>query len=171
MTSGPIEISGGVQSSGLAALRTTLDARFWLVAIVGTVGALLALGLPTAIIPSPFFTRMTPTDATNLIVWLASAPMMGLVAATYVRPPGHKTVHVTGSSATGRVTVGGIAAFLAIGCPVCNKLVVAALGVSGALTIFGPLQPLIGGASLALLGATLVWRLRSRARRCERCAP
>jgi len=154
----------------LAALKTTLDARFWLVAVAGTIGALLILGIPTAIIPNPFFVRMTPTDAINLIVWLASAPMIGLLAATYVRPADHAPAHVKDSKEAGRVTVAGIAAFLAIGCPVCNKLVVAALGVSGALTIFAPLQPVIGGASLALLGGTLVWRLRSRARRCEACA-
>jgi hypothetical protein len=33
-----------------------------------------------------------------------------------------------------------------------------------------PLQPLIGAGSVALLGATLAWRLRDRARRCARCA-
>ncbi len=67
------------------------------------------------------------------------------------------------------MTAGGIAAFLAIGCPICNKVVVAALGVSGALNVFAPLQPLIGGASVALLAGTLLWRLRSRSRGCDRC--
>jgi len=37
-----------------------------------------------------------------------------------------------------------VLATFAIGCPICNKLVVALLGVSGALTCWAPLQPLIG---------------------------
>jgi hypothetical protein len=43
------------------------------------------------------------------------------------------------------------------------------LGVSGALSIFGPIQPAIGAASVGLLAATLVWRLRERALGCPRC--
>jgi hypothetical protein len=61
-------------------------------------------------------------------------------------------------------SIGGLAAFLAIGCPTCNKIALLLLGASGATSIFAPIQPLIGAASLALLTGTLVWRLRLRAR-------
>jgi len=37
-------------------------------------------------------------------------------------------------------------------------------GSAGALTIWAPLQPILGAASLVLLAATLAWRLRVRAR-------
>lgn len=152
------------------ALRSTLDGRYWLVAGLGTVAALIVLGVPTAVIPNPMFVRMTPTEGFNVVVWLVSAPLIGLLIATYVRPPVHPLGHPQAEPGARRATLGGIAAYLAIGCPICNKVVVAALGVSGALNVFGPLQPLIGAASVALLGATLAWRLRDRARRCERCA-
>lgn len=161
---------GQLKSGGLEALHSTLGARFWIVAVLGTIGGLILLGVPTAVIPNPFFIRMTPTETFNLVVWLTSAPLIGLLIATYVRPPGHTPVHAAAEAGTGRATIGGIAAYLAIGCPICNKVVVAALGVSGALSYFAPLQSIIGAGSLALLGATLVWRLRDRARRCERCA-
>jgi hypothetical protein len=154
----------------LGALRSTLDGRYWLVAALGTVAALMLLGIPTAVIPNPFFIRMTPTETFNVVVWLASAPLIGLLIATYVGPPGHAIGHDRGELGAARTTLGGVAAYLAIGCPICNKVVVAALGVSGALSIFAPIQPLIGAASVALLGGTLAWRLRDRARRCERCA-
>lgn len=78
---------------------------------------------------------------------------------------------MSGEPGAGRVTIAGAAAYLAIGCPICNKVVVAALGVSGALRHFAPFQPIIGAVSLALLGGTLAWRLRDRARRREQCAP
>ena len=153
----------------LAALRSTLDARYWLVAALGTAAALLLLGIPTAVIPNPFFIRMTPTEGFNVVVWVVSAPLIGLLIATYVRPPLHPAAHPEAEPGAGRATLGGIAAYLAIGCPICNKIVVAALGVTGALNVFAPLQPLIGAGSVALLGATLAWRLRDRARRCARC--
>lgn len=155
---------------GLAALRSTLDWRFTVVTILATAGSLVLLGVPTAVIPNPFFVRMTPTEASNLAIWLVSAPLIGLLVATYVRPPTHSGSHPEVESGAGRATLGGIAAYLAIGCPICNKIVVAALGVSGALNYFAPLQPVIGTASVVLLGGTLAWRLRDRARRCERCA-
>lgn len=161
---------GPLPSGSLAALRSTLDWRFWLVAALATAGSLLLLGVPTAVIPNPFFIRMTPTETFNVVVWLASAPLIGLLIATYVRPARQAIGHVTGEQGAGRTTLAGVAAYLAIGCPICNKVVVAALGVSGALSYFAPLQPIISAGSVALLGATLVWRLRDRARRCERCA-
>jgi hypothetical protein len=61
-------------------------------------------------------------------------------------------------------TVAGFGAFLAIGCPVCNKVALVLLGAGGAMTVFAPLQPLIGAASLVLLAGTLAWRFRLRAR-------
>lgn len=159
-----------LRPGSIAALRSSLDWRFWAIAILATVGSLVLLGVPTAVIPNPFFVRMTPTETMNVLVWLASAPLIGLLVATYVRPPDDTVARGRSEPGAGRTTLGGVAAYLAIGCPVCNKIVVAALGVSGALTYFEPLQPIIGAGSLALLAATLTWRLRDRARRCERCA-
>ncbi len=150
-------------------LWATLDRRFWLAAAGGTLVTLLVLGVPTAVIPNPFFIRMTPTDPVNVAVWLVTAPLMGALLATYVsRGRGQGDPHADAGG--GRASVAGIAAYLAIGCPICNKVIVAVLGVSGALNVFAPLQPMIGAASVALLGATLVWRLRMRARGCTRCA-
>jgi hypothetical protein len=159
-----------LRPGSIAALRSTLDRRFWVVAVAATTGSLLLLGVPTAVIPNPFFVRMVPTETFNVLVWLLSAPLIGLLIGTYVRPPRPALDRATGEPGAGRTTLGGVAAYLAIGCPICNKVVVAALGVGGALSYFAPLQPIIGAGSLALLGATLVWRLRDRARRCERCA-
>jgi hypothetical protein len=163
-------MAGALQPGSRAALRSTIDARFCIFALLATFGSLLVLGVPTAVIPNPFFIRMTPTETFSVLVWLASAPLIGLLVATYVRPPRHAIDHRRDEPGAGRATLGGVAAYLAIGCPICNKVVVAALGVSGALSIFAPLQPLIGAASVALLGTTLAWRLRARTRRCERCA-
>jgi len=128
--------------------------RRWVAAVLGGVGAALLVGVPTGVLPNVFFTRMTPVAWWNYPVWVATAVLVGFTIATYVRA-------VPGTSArTGTVTGGGLLSAFAVGCPVCNKLVVAALGTSGALTIWAPMQPVMAVAALVLLGYTLLRRLR-----------
>ena len=149
-------------------VRASLDARFWLIALGTSAGAALVLGIPTAVIPNPWFIRMTPTELSNLAVWLVSAPLIGALVATYLAPV--RDLHPAAEGAPTRVGLASVGAFLAIGCPICNKVVVGLLGVSGALSVFAPIQPVIGAASVALLAGSLAWRLRSRALGGPRCA-
>ena len=93
---------------------------------------------------------MTPITWWSYPAWIVSAVLVGLLAATYVGSPQAGGV----KSAAG----GGLLTTLAVGCPTCNKLVVMALGTSGALSIWAPLQPILALASIALL----VWVLRRR---------
>lgn len=60
---------------------------------------------------------------------------------------------------------GTIVSFFAVGCPVCNKLVLLALGSSGAVQYFEPLQPLLAIASIGLL----LWAFLKRATSEDRC--
>ncbi len=126
--------------------------RRWVAAGVGSLVTALLVGVPTGVIPSSFYTRMTPVLWWNYPVWLATALLAGLLVATYVRSPD------SGSSPTVGLTGGGVLSVLAVGCPVCNKLVVALVGLSGALNLWAPIQPILGVASLGLLA----WALRRR---------
>ncbi|MGI8712205.1 MAG: hypothetical protein ACR2NR_03285 [Solirubrobacteraceae bacterium] len=56
--------------------------------------------------------------------------------------------------------VATVLAGLAVGCPICNKVVVAAIGVTGALSYWAPLQPVLGVASILVLLGGLLVRLR-----------
>jgi hypothetical protein len=148
-------------------LRLLLHATFW------TVVSGLAFGLVTAIIPNPVFGRQIPPEAFAIGVWLVSAPLMGIVMATYTAPVAASPIRLVplgpgeAAAAQGRSTtlgsLAGFGAFLAIGCPVCNKIALLLLGTSGALSIYAPIQPIIGAVSLALLVTTAAWRLRLRA--------
>jgi hypothetical protein len=142
-----------------------------------TLVTLASFGLVTAIIPNPVFGRGVPVEPFAVVVWLASAPLIGMVMATYFVPvPASGPVLLDNGQGpsngkpsarrdgTTMGSIGGFAAFLAIGCPTCNKIALLLLGASGATSVFAPIQPLIGAASLALLAGTLVWRLRLRAR-------
>lgn len=61
---------------------------------------------------------------------------------------------------------GGMLSLFAVGCPIWNKLVVMAMGVSGALTWFAPPPPLLAVGSLGLLAYAL-WARRRTALACR----
>lgn len=146
---------------GALATLAAWPARQWLIAAALGVGVFLVVGMPTGVVPTPVFGRPVP------VTWWApwslavTAVLGGLVLATWVR-----------TSAPGvsdderplrRAGIGGLLAYLAVGCPVCNKLVVAAVGTSGALSWFAPLQPVLAVASVVVLAVALRARLRSLA--------
>ena len=150
--------------------------RRWVTAAVGSVIVALALGLPTDVIANPVFSRPVDVTAWSYPVLVISAVLGGLLLATYVRDAPtprsdanaeqHDDIanHDDSSSRVG--TAGGLLSFFAIGCPVCNKVVVLAIGTTGALDWFAPAQPLLAGASIVLLG----WALRQRLRTASSCA-
>jgi hypothetical protein len=154
-----------VSPRSLAAL---IAPRGYAVGIAAAALAVVAIGAPTAVIPNRFFMRMTPTRPQDYAFLALTALLVGLIAATYVAPR-RPLVADPPPGGEGRLTAGGLLSFLAVGCPVCNKLVVLALGTSGALRYFAPVQPLLGLASLALLGATAWLRLRLLYRGCAAC--
>ncbi len=160
----------------VATVLATIDKRFVLHTALWAAASFLAFGLVAAIIPNPVFGRQVPPQPFAIVVWFASAPLMGLLGATYsATAPSSSMAEsvsllvgpeagVAGRDGTTLGTVASFGAFLAIGCPVCNKIALILLGASGALTILAPLQPVIGAASLVLLAGTLAWRFRLRTR-------
>jgi hypothetical protein len=140
----------------LDALRLWTPKR-WRAAALGAVATALVLGLPTDVIPNPVFGRPVPVTWWSYPVLIASAVLGGLLLATYVRdgdaPARQESLSRLGS-------FGGVLSFFAIGCPVCNKVVVIALGTTGALTWFEPVQPWLGVISLGLLAVAVRSRLR-----------
>ncbi|HEX5827358.1 MAG TPA: hypothetical protein VFY23_07545 [Candidatus Limnocylindrales bacterium] len=150
-----------------------IDRPFVVHAVLWAIGSLAAFGLVTAIIPNPVFGRSIPPEPFAIATWLLSAPLIGIVGATYSSPPpavsrplGPEGGPGIGDDERSSIlgSVAGFGAFLAIGCPVCNKLALVLLGTSGALGFWAPVQPVLAALSLVLLVATAAWRLRLRAR-------
>ena len=111
----------------------------------------LVIALPTAMIPSPVFGREIPTTWWAWPVLAVTSVLSGLLFATYVREPGGQE---SGEASINRGgAAGGLLAFFAVGCPVCNKLALIALGYTGALQWFAPVQPFLGVAAIGLLRA------------------
>ena len=144
-----------------------------------TVAILAVYGLISAIIPNPIFGRGLAPEPFAVAVWLVSAPLMGVVMATYFAPlPAGVPVTLNAPAARDGTTAGTVTS--ALECtrmvwpsasaaatalvPTVVPIALVLLGTSGATNVFGGVQPILGAVSLALLAGTLVWRLRLRAR-------
>lgn len=125
--------------------------------LIAALVSLLPLAIATVVIPNALFVRMTPVRVIDYVFLIVSVVLVGVLGATFALPG---TEQGTASGAAG-----GVLSTLAIGCPICNKIVVALLGISGALTYFEPIQPLIGVAGIGLLALSIVARL-SRSAAC-----
>lgn len=144
----------GAGNGGVRLLRA-LGWRYWLAAAFASILVALLTGIPTDVLPNPWFTRMTPVRTLDLVYWPVTSVLVGLLFATFVLP---KACRIRPPGTTGIVS--GALAWFAIGCPICNKLVVALLGISGALSTFAPIQPFLGAFAI-LLSAFALWvRLR-----------
>lgn len=157
--------------------------RHRLVALGAGVATALLIGLPTDVVPNPVFGRSIGVTWWSYPALIVTSVLSGLLAATYVRDP--RLAAADGDTAAGRVAggaagadddgaidrptrtagIGGLFAFFAVGCPVCNKLVLLALGTTGAVRWFEPVQPFLAVVSVALL----VWALRARLRSAVEC--
>jgi hypothetical protein len=122
-------------------------------------GTAAILGVPTDVVPNPWFGRQLPVDGYDVIVLVALSLVTGALVATYAVGDGS-------AGATRHVGIGsGLLGWFAISCPVCNKLVIALLGTSGATGIVAPAQPALGAAAVALAAAALTVRIRALRRR------
>ena len=130
-----------------------LGPAYWWRALALAAASGIAIAVPTRLVPNDLFSRMTPTRPLDYAFWVAASLLLGLTLA--LRSPHRRA---------GGPVAGGVGTFLAVGCPICNKLVVGLLGVSGALTYFAPLQPLLGSAALVLLLVALHRRASALAR-------
>jgi hypothetical protein len=137
-------------------------ARRWWVALATAVGTYLFIAVPTDLINTPFFAREVPPTPWSWPVLAVSAVLAGLVTATYVAYPDGAAPR----PAESRLGMAGwFVTFFAVGCPVCNKIVLLALGSSGAMQFFEPVQPYLAALSILLLG----WAFYARVTRENSC--
>ncbi len=137
-----------VRGKVLAQLIRLDRTTWWRLPVFAVIAAVL-IGVPSDIIDTPIFGRPVPVRTLDVVIWIVTSTLIGLVFA--IRAP------MSDREQT-RTVWTGFVSFLAVGCPVCNQVVVAVVGVSGALSWWAPLQPVVG---LLAIGAAL-WALRRR---------
>lgn len=161
----PARADDGVRGT---ARTVVLALRGWtprqvLAAVVASVAVGLAIGVSTVLIPNSVFGRDIPTVAWNYPVWVVGSVLAGMLVATYVRPTGADGGAPVDSDRPARMgMVGSVLTWFAVGCPVCNKIALLALGYSGAITWFAPFQPVLAAAAVVLTGWALAQRLRGQ---------
>lgn len=157
-------------STMISALRLWTPRQWWVAAVAGIVVALI-VAVPTAVIPNPVFGRAIAVTWWSYPVVLITGVLGGMLVATYVRSgvAGDSTQDTLDRES--KLGIAGTAiTFFAVGCPVCNKLVLIALGASGAISWFAPIQPLLAVASVVLMVVALIVRLRNQVS-CRLIAP
>ena len=125
---------------------------------MGQPAAFVVVGVPTAMIDNPLFIRMIPAREQDYVIWIISSLLLGLVLGTFAIS--------SAKGGGGKAAGSGILTFLAVGCPICNKLVIILLGISGALVYFEPVQLYLGIGSVILLVWTLLLRARTISGAC-----
>lgn len=132
--------------------------------VLAAVGFVLVTAVVTAMIDTPWFSRDVPTTSWAWPSLVIAAVLAGALVAVSV--PGQ----VANERSARRGIWGGFGMFLAVGCPVCNKIVLLALGSAGAMTWFAPIQPWLGVVSIAVL-AWALWRRLSTPAACPLPTP
>lgn len=139
--------------SGIEAMshRGEIQGRRIALGVLAALGFALVTAVVTAMIDTPWFSREVPTTSWAWPSLIVASVLAGALVAVSV--PGQNLNDGTPR----RGLLGSVGMFLAVGCPVCNKIVLLALGSAGAMTWFAPIQPWLGVASIALL-AWALWR-------------
>ncbi|CAN5118075.1 hypothetical protein BH09ACT11_BH09ACT11_15350 [soil metagenome] len=127
--------------------------RRWIVVAASALIFTVVVAVPTDLIPNPLFGREIAPTWWSWPALLTSSVLGGLLVATYVGSPA-----AIGEQGSRRGWVGGLLTYFAVGCPVCNKLVLLLLGSAGAVTWFEPVQPVLQVLAVVLL----VWALDIR---------
>ena len=107
------------------------------------------LGTVTAVWANPFFVRMTLVGPWEFVASALTASLGGVTAALWVP---QCTLRASGT--------GGLASFLGIACPTCNKVLMLVFGGPALLAWFDPLRPWLAAAGLVIMGiaALATWR-------------
>lgn len=138
-------------------------------AVISSAAVAVMIGVATVLIPNPVFARDIDPVWWNYPIWILTAALTGMLIATYVRPhrgtssaapPDSDESSQKRSSRFG--VAGTVLAWFAVGCPVCNKIALLALGYSGAITWFTPVQPYLAGAAVIFCAVALLIRLKGQ---------
>lgn len=120
--------------------------------VVGITTALiifLVFGIVTVLISNRFFIRMTPVHWYDYAFLISTSLLSGVYAGLwYYKKNNNISINNKCNYTAGGGIVTGLFSF---GCAICNKLLVFLLGLSGVMSYFMPIQPILGVLSIGLL--------------------
>lgn len=139
---------------GILSVPTGTGARadlFWrgLRGTLVALGIFVVVGTVTAVWANPFFVRMTPVGPWEFAATAVLAGLSGATVAFWVP-----------QCRLGGAGGGGLAGFLGIACPTCNKVLMLIFGGPALLAWFDPLRPYltIVGLFAMTIAAHQAWK-------------
>jgi hypothetical protein len=117
--------------------------------VLAAIGSFALLGTVAALWANPFFTRMTPTSGFEVGLLALQAILLGVYVAIPVPACALKIA-----------SLGGVANYIGIACPICNKVLLFVFGANALLTYLEPVRLYLaaGGALVTLAAVLMRWR-------------
>jgi len=135
----------------------TKNKKLWKYISIGVFASIiifLIFGIPTDLVPNNYFIRMIPIKATDYIFLSLTSIMLGTYIALYYYDK--KTNKKCNYTAYG----GAVAGIFAVGCPICNVMLISLFSATAILTYFEPYRPILGVLSLGILGTALIYKIK-----------
>lgn len=143
-----------IKHTHLAKRPNTL--KYISIGVLAFVGFVLLFGIPTALIPTPWFTRMIPARSLDYVFLLLNSGLIGAYIGVHAYEK-----HERSKRGDVLATTGSLTNILAVGCPICNKLLVALIGASAIMTYIEPARIWIGLLSTGLVGVALFLKIKN----------
>jgi len=117
--------------------------------VLAAIGSFALLGTVAALWANPFFTRMTPTSGFEVGLLALQAILLGVYVAIPVPACALKIA-----------SLGGVANYIGIACPICNKVLLFVFGANALLTYLEPVRLYLAadGALVTLAAVLMRWR-------------
>ena len=112
--------------------------------ILSATAIFLVLGIPTALIPTGLFKRMTQVTVFDYFFLFLVTVLFGIFISIYLK---NKRTNKKTCVAAG----GFFSGWLAVICPICTSVLVYIFGASFLLTYFDPVRPVFGFLSVIVL--------------------
>ncbi len=119
----------------------------------------LVLGIPTALIPNPFYHRMLPLTGLDYFFWIATSALIAANIVVFVCRQTQKQSKLAWG--------GGIVGFFSFACPICNLVLMSIFGSTVLLTVLEPLRPWLGMLSIGMLSVSLYFQQDNK--KCKSC--
>jgi hypothetical protein len=137
-------------------------AKYFLFGVLLSIGVSLLLGIPTALVPTGFFVRMTPITILDYVLLALTSVLL----ASYVSYSFYLK-NKAREEKSGYIALGGtFAGVLGFGCPICNVLLVSVFGSTALLVFFEPYRHYLGFLVIGLFG--LAFYLKTK--KCKECS-
>ena len=126
--------------------------KYLSIGLLASIILFLLFGIPTDLVPNKYFIRMVPIKITDYIFLSLTSIMLGAYIALHYYSK--KTSKKCDYAAYG----GAVAGVFAVGCPICNVLLISLFSATAILTYFEPYRPILGVLTIGILGAAIFYK-------------